>query len=160
MKRSILRFVVLVALVIPGGVVVGEQAGAAPATSHSITATDGDVVAVKAAFLGFKIRNNDMLSTDRITWGRVRTPSGLHKVDIAYDAVDHREWAIASFNLVHPASLKAEISFQDGGNFGVFNKIGSGQWFMIWSPALPLCPGEFPSVVARLWGPKMFAACS
>ncbi len=153
--------VIAIALVIEGGAVLGDDtAVAAPATSHSITASAADLAGVKAAFLQFKVRNKDMLSTDRITWGRVRTPSGLRKVDIAYDAVDHREWAIASFGLVHPASLKAEISFQDGGNFGVFNKIGAGKWFMIWSPALPLCPEDFPSVVAHLWGPKMFAVCN
>ena len=134
---------------------------AAPAeSSHFIHASSADLAGVRAAFLLFKIRNHEMLRTDRITWGRINSPYGKQKVDIAYDAADHREWAIATFGLVHPASFKAEVSFQDGGSIGVFNKIGSGKWIMIWSPALPLCAREFPSIVAHLWGPTVFAVCS
>jgi len=163
MKGSVLRIVVSVGTVVTVGIGGNghTMSAAAPReASHFIYASAGDLAGVKAAFLQFKIRNKEMLRTDRITWDSVSSPNGVRRVDIAYDAVDHREWAIASFSLVHPASLKAEISFQDGGSFGVFNKIGIGKWFMIWSPALPICPTEFPSVVAHLWGPKMFAACN
>ena len=151
----------MVAVTVAIGLSFQSMSSAAPhEVSHFVHATPADVAGVKAAFLQFKIRNKEMLSTDRISWGAIRAPNGLSKVDIAYDAADHREWAIAAFDLLHPASLKAEISFQDGGNFGVFNKVGSGKWFMIWSPALPLCPNEVPSVVAHLWGAKIFAVCN
>jgi hypothetical protein len=162
MKRSALKIVVSVGIVVTviNGVNRHAESSAAPReASHFIDATAGDLASVKAAFLHFKIRHKEMLGTDRITWDSVNSPNGWRKVDIAYDAVDHREWAIASFSLVHPSSLRAEISFQDGGSFGVFNKIGTGRWFMIWSPALPLCATDFPSVVAHLWGSKMFADC-
>ena len=163
MQQSALRVIVLVAIVV--AVMIGENRSAVSSaspreSSHFINASPGDLAGVKAAFLQFKFRNKEMLSTDRITWSRVNSPYGLKRVDVAYDAADHREWAIAAFGLVYPASLKAEISFQDGGNFGVFNKIGSGRWFMIWSPALPLCATEFPPVVAHLWGPTVFAVCN
>jgi hypothetical protein len=163
MRQPALRIIFSVAIVVT--VIIGENrntvsSASARESSHFINASPADLFGIKAAFLLFKIRNKEMLSTDRITWGRVNSPHGLQKVDIAYDAADHREWAIANFGLVHPASLKAEISFQDGGSFGVFNKVGSGKWFMIWSPALPLCATEFPSPVARAWGPTVFAVCN
>jgi hypothetical protein len=163
MNRPVLAFVAVVFIVV--ALVIGANLRtvslAAPReSSHFIYATPANVAGVKAAFLRFKIQKNEMVRTDRIVWDRINTPTGPKKVYIAYDALDDREWAIAYFSLVHPASIKAEISFQDGGSIGVFNKIGSGEWFMIWSPALPLCPGDFPSVVAHLWGPKIFAACN
>jgi hypothetical protein len=162
MKRWAQRIVVAVAMAVTVAMVADlhvVSSGASREISHFIRATPADEAEVRAAFLRFKISHKEMLSTDRIIWSRVSAPNGFTKVDIAYDAVDHREWATAAFGLVYPASLRAEINFQDGGNRGVFNKIGSGKWFMIGSPALPMCAQEFPPVVARLWGPKMFADC-
>jgi hypothetical protein len=43
---------------------------------------------------------------------------------------------------------------------GIFNQIGSGQWFMIGSPGFPLCAKDVPSVVAHLWGLKNYPACN
>jgi hypothetical protein len=115
---------------------------------------------LKAAFLKFKIQNKEMLGTDKVTWGQVISPHGPNKPVIAYDAVDHRDWAIASFGLVIPASYKAEVSFQDGGSMGIFNKIGSGKWYMTGSPGFPLCAKDVPVVVAHLWGLKNYQACN
>ena len=163
MKRWFLGFVVLVVIVV-GTIVVANRhspTGAAPpAVSHTITATPANMAELDAAFLKFKIANKEMLKTDRITWGQVISPSGPNKPVIAYDAVDHRDWAIASFNLVLPASYKAEVSFQDGGSMGIFNKVGSGKWFMTGSPGFPLCAKDVPSVVAHLWGLKNYPACN
>jgi hypothetical protein len=163
MQRLALRFgasVVIVLTLVVGANLHTASTAAAGETSHFVITTPADASNIESAFLQYKVRHGEMLTTDRVAWGEVNAPHGLNKVDIAYDAVDHRYWAIAAFDLLHPASLKAEISFQDGGNFGVFNKIGSGKWFMIWSPAIPLCPANFPAIVARFWGRRIFAACA
>ena len=161
MKRVILGIVVAVAMSVAVPVIesVDTVALGAPAVSHSIPVTTADLAAFKAAFIRFKIHYKEMLSTDRINYGRVRSLKGLVRAEIAYDAVDHREWAFANFNLVLPASMKAEISFQDGGSYGIFNRVGSGRWFMIGEPGIPLCAKEFPAVVARLWGMQKYATC-
>ena len=161
MKRALLGLVVAVAMsvAVPVTENVDTVAQAAPALSHSIPVTSADLAAFKAAFIRFKIHYKEMLSTDRIIWGRVRSLHGLVRAEIAYDAVDHREWAFANFNLVLPASMKAEISFQDGGSYGIFNRVGSGRWFMIGEPGIPLCAKKFPAVVARLWGMQKYATC-
>ena len=161
MKRVILGIVVAVAMSVMVPVIENGDAVAlaAPAVSHSIPVTTADLSALTAAFIRYKLHYKEMLSTDRIIWGRVRSRKGLVRAEIAYDAVDHREWAFANFNLVLPASMKAEISFQDGGSYGIFNRVGSGAWFMIGEPGIPLCAKEFPAVVARLWGMDTYATC-
>jgi hypothetical protein len=163
MKRWFLGLVVLAVIVVAVVVVANRHSpsGASPPkVSHTITATPANMAALKAAFLTFKIHNKEMLVTDKITWGQVISPNGPNKPVIAYDAVDRRDWAIASFNLVMPASFKAQVSFQDGGNMGIFNKIGSGKWIMTGSPGFPLCAKDVPSIVAHLWGLKNYPACN
>jgi hypothetical protein len=157
MKRAVLGCLVSITMVIT---VTVAGAAAAPETSHSVPTTTADLVDLTATFIHYKIHFKEMLSTDRVTFGRVRALHGLVRADIAYNAVDHREWALANFKLVLPASMKAEISFQDGGSYGIFNKIGAGKWFMIGEPGIPLCAKEFPSVIARLWGLDNYATCS
>jgi hypothetical protein len=163
MKRWLLGFVVLVVIVVAIVFATSSRTSpkdTRPPVSHTITATRADMAALKTAFLKFKLHYKTMASTDRITWGQLIPPSGPKVPLIAYDAVDHREWALASFNLVLPASYKAEVSFQDGGNMGIFNKDGAGQWVMTGSPGFPLCAKDVPSVVAHLWGLKNYPACN
>jgi hypothetical protein len=163
MKRWFLGFVVLVVIVVAAVVIANRHtpsAASPPAVSHTITATPANMSDLKAAFLKFKIHNKEMLSSDKIKWAQVISPNGPNKPVIAYDAVDHRDWAIASFELVLPASYKAQVSFQDGGSMGIFNKIGAGKWFMTGSPGFPLCAKDVPAVVAHLWGLKNYPACA
>src|SRR5579863_3894296 len=142
MKRAFLGLVVLV-LIAAAIVVLASRyspSGASPpAVSHTIKATSTNMAELKTAFLKFKIANKEMLSTDRIKWGQIFSPSGPNRPVLAYDALDHRYWALASFQLILPASYKAEVSFQDGGSMGIFNKVGSGKWYMTGSPGFPLC---------------------
>lgn len=163
MKRLLLGLVVLVVVAV-GLVVIATRhspsAAAPPAVSHTIRSTPAEMVALKAAFLKFKLQNKEMVSTDRITWGQLIEPHGPNQPLLAYDAIDHRYWALAAFNLVLPASYKAEVSFQDGGSMGIFNKVGAGTWYMTGSPGFPLCAKDVPSVVARLWGLKNYPACN
>ncbi len=163
MKRSFLGLVVLAVIVF--FIVRAETSHTTPTTttplvSHTIKATPANMADLKAAFLKFKIHYKAMAATDRITWGQVIQPNGPKLPVIAYDAVDHRDWAIASFNLVLPASYEANVSFQDGGNMGIFNKVGAGKWVMTGSPGFPLCAKDVPSVVAHLWGLKNYPACN
>ena len=163
MKRVLLAVVVAAVIVVVALVVTDNNRStpsAAPLASHTIRATPANMAQLKAAFLKFKLHYKNMTSTDRITWGQVVQPHGPKLPLIAYDAVDRRAWAIASFNLVLPASYKAEVSFQDGGNMGIFNKVGSGPWVMTGSPGFPLCAKDVPSVVAQLWGLKNYPACN
>src|ERR1700686_3531603 len=163
MKRVLLG-VVAAAVIVGVALVVADKnqstPSAAPLVSHTIKASTANMAQLKAAFLKFKLHYKNMTTTDRITWGQVIEPSGPNLPLIAYDAVDHRDWAIASFNLVLPASYKAEVSFQDGGNMGIFNKVGSGEWVMTGSPGFPLCAKDVPSIVAHLWGLKNYPACN
>jgi len=162
MKRAFLGLVVLAVIVVAIVIATSGQTSprdTRPLVSHTIAATTSDMAALKSAFVKFKLHYKSMKSTDRITWGQVIQPSGPDKPLIAYDAVDDRDWAIASFTLVLPASYEANVSFQDGGNMGIFNKVGNGKWVMTGSPGFPLCAKDVPSVVAHLWGLKNYPAC-
>ncbi len=163
MKRAFLGLVVVAAIVVAVVVATSNHTSprdSPPLVSHTMTANKADMAALKAAFLKFKLHYKTMVSTDRITWGQVIQPAGPKAPLIAYDAVDKRDWAIAAFNLVLPASYKANVSFQDGGNMGIFNKVGAGPWVMTGSPGFPLCAKDVPSVVAHLWGLKNYPACN
>ncbi len=155
---------VLLAVIVAGIAVVATRnspaKAAPPALSHTITATPRAMSELKTAFLAFKIHNKEMLRTDRIKWGQLISPSGPNRPLLAYDAVDHRDWALAAFQLILPASYRAEVSFQDGGSMGIFSKVGSGTWVMTGSPGFPLCAKDVPPVVAHLWGLKNYPACN
>jgi hypothetical protein len=163
MKRWFLGLVVLAAIVTA---VVDASSGTSsphstkPLVSHTIRPTRGAMGDLRSAFLTFKFHNKEMVASDRITWGQVLQPSGPNQPLIAYDAVDRRYWAIASFNLVMPASFKAQVSFQDDGNMGIFNEVSGALWIMTGSPGYPLCAKDVPSVVAHLWGLKNYPACN
>jgi hypothetical protein len=163
MKRILLGLVAAAVIVVGALVVTNKNKSspsAAPLVSHTIMATPANMAQLKAAFLKFKLHYKNMTAADRITWGQVIQPNGPKLPLIAFDAVDHRDWAIASFNLVLPASFKAQVSFQDGGNMGIFHKVGAGKWVMTGSPGFPLCAKDVPSIVAHLWGLKNYPACN
>jgi hypothetical protein len=160
MKRALPGLVVVALIIVLVVVVLERRSPPASLPSQTMTANAKTMNVLKSAFLKYKLHYKEMVSTDRIKWGQVISPNGPNKPLIAYDAVDHRSWAIASFTLILPASYKAEVSFQDGGSMGIFNQIGSGQWFMTGSPGFPLCAKDVPSVVARLWGLKNYPACN
>jgi ABC-type transport system substrate-binding protein len=162
MKRSIrvVLAIVVVAIVVAVAAVVATNhsspTAAPPLVSHTIHPTRDNDVALQLTFLTY---NKEMVSTDHVTWGQI-LQNGPHQPLIAYDALDKRTWAIASFNLVTPASYKAEVSFQDGGNMGIFYKVGVSKWIMTGSPGFPLCAKDVPKTVAQLWGLKNYPACN
>jgi hypothetical protein len=163
MKRSFLGLVVVAAIVVAVVYATGKHTSPTttqPQVSHTIRATPANMATLKSVYIAYKLHNKEMIASDRITWGQVIEPSGPKTPLIANDAVDRRDWAIAAFNLVLPASYKAEVSFQDGGNMGIFNKVAGGKWVMTGSPGFPLCAKDVPSIVAQLWGLKNYPACN
>jgi ABC-type transport system substrate-binding protein len=164
MKKStgVMLAIAVVAIAVAVTAVVATRHSsptAVPLVSHTIHPTKADDAALEATFLTYKLHDQEMVSTDRVTWGQV-LQNGPREPLIAYDALDKRIWALASFDLVTPASYKAEVSFQDGGNMGIFHKVGSGKWIMTGSPGFPLCAKDVPKTVAQLWGLKNYPACA
>ena len=134
----------------------GTLASAAP--SHVVHATNADRSVLRSTFVQFKMTSHEMATTDHITWSRVRASDSVGPL-MAYDAVDHRYWALANFNLVLPASYAATVSFQDGGSYGVFHRSAKGKWIMKGYGGVPLCPRIVPAVVAHLWHLANYPAC-
>jgi len=159
--RVVLAIVVVAIVVVVSVVVATSHSSptAPPLVSHTIHPTKADEAALESTFLSYKLHNKEMVSSDRVTWGQV-LQNGPSEPLLAYDALDRRTWAIASFNLVTPASYKAEVSFQDGGNMGIFYKVGAGKWIMTGSPGFPLCAKDVQMTVAQLWGLKNYPACN
>jgi hypothetical protein len=165
MKKStrVVLTTIVVAIVVTVVAVVATNHSSPPTTaplvSHAIHPTNDNDKALEMTFLSYKLHNKEMVSTDEVTWGQI-LQSGPRQPLMAYDALDKRTWAIAAFNLVTPASYKAEVSFQDGGNMGIFYKVGAGSWIMTGSPGFPLCAKDVPKTVAQLWGLKNYPACN
>jgi hypothetical protein len=60
----------------------------------------------------------------------------------SYVPVTKTYWATASYNPVPGAPLAVTVSFQDGGETGLFKKVGSGPWQAV--------PGTDPNYCRRL----------
>jgi len=125
-------------------------ATATPSTSKVLTATSQQKATLKAVFIHYKVATHEMKSSDRIKWTRVLAAKPAGPL-MAYDASDHRYWALANFTLVVPFSYEASVSFQDGGSMGVMYRTAKGHWVMKSLGEVPLCPSLVPSVVAHLW---------
>ena len=110
------------------------------------------------AFVAYKLRTGGMKATDHVTWAVVMNTHSTTPL-AAYDAVDHRYWALANFSLRLPASYAAEVSFQDGGSYGIFRSSDGTHWVMTSYPGVPICPSIVPAVVAHLWHLVSYGAC-
>ena len=158
---------VLAAVVVVGAVVVALVYGAGannakgppPVVSHAFHASAADEATLKATFLAYKNKNHEMAVTDKVTWTKVLDNGAVGPL-IAYDGLDHHYWALVAFNLVLPASYRAEVSFQDGGSRGIMKRARAGTWVMTGSPGFPLCAKDVPTVVAKLWGLNNYPACA
>ena len=159
--KKVLAGVVVTALIVVALVVStgSNYAEGSPPVSHSFHASAADEGALKATFLAYKIKNHEMAVTDKVAWTKV-LDNGVVGPLMAYDGLDHRYWALVAFNLVLPASYRAEVSFQDGGSMGIIQRARGGKWIMTGSPGFPLCAKVVPSVVAKLWGLKNYPACA
>lgn len=151
--------VVVVAIVATALATSHSSPTVAPLVSHTIHPTTDVKLELQLTFLTYKLHHHEIAKTDRVTWGQI-LEHGPRAPLLAYDALDKRTWAIASFNLVLPASYRASVSFQDGGNMGIFYRVGSGKWIMTGSPGFPLCAKDVNQTVARLWGLKNYPACN
>jgi hypothetical protein len=71
----------------------------------------------------------------------------------AYDPATGTYWALAHFEPSSTASLNVQVSFQDGGNFGMFRRTGAGSWQVGIAGEPPVC-GElkfYPQAVLMAW---------
>ena len=152
------RFAVLTTVGVALSLVVAPLAVVASPGSHVVTATGADKKVLKSTFIAYKLHEHAMVASDRIKWSRVRPSDPLSPL-IAYDALDHHYWALANFALVLPASYKAEVSFQDGGSYGVYVRTVSGRWRMKGYAGVPLCPSVVPAPVAHLWHLVHYGGC-
>ena len=129
-----------------------------PVVSQTLVATTHDRTMLWRTFLSYKRSHHEMAASDRFVWSRVEQKGPLAPL-VAYDALDHHIWALATFSLVLPASYVAEVAAQDGGSTAVFTRPSTGRWIMKGHAGLPLCPSAVPKVVAQLWGLKDWPAC-
>jgi hypothetical protein len=78
------------------------------------------------------------------------TPGSLY---YAYVPATNTYWAMASYDPVHTDPLVVMVSFQDGGDTGLFKKVGSAPWQVVLG-GIPLFCGEervFPQAVLEAW---------
>lgn len=77
-----------------------------------------------------------------------------HSVYYACDLSTGAYWALASFEPSSAASQRVQVSFQDGGQMGLFTKAGSGPWRVqlggVPSPCYVV--PYFPRAVLAVWG--------
>ena len=71
----------------------------------------------------------------------------------AYVPATDTYWAVASFVPTSTAAEQTLVNLQDGGDMGVFTRVGTGAWQMRSNGGIPFpCPGLLPADVSSLWG--------
>jgi hypothetical protein len=78
------------------------------------------------------------------------TPGSLY---YAYVPATETYWAMASYEPARAVPLTVQVSFQDGGETGLFKKVGSGSWQAETGGAPPFCAeiSYFPQAVLTTW---------
>jgi hypothetical protein len=123
-------------------------------TSRQLSMSTTLIATLVADFRAFKLSHDDMLASDHLVACAACGP-----ILLAYDAQDHRDFAIVSVSFTGTMSSIAQVSSQDGGNTGLFWSEPAGPW-VVWTNNLaPLCATEFPTVVARLWKLSQPGSC-
>jgi len=71
----------------------------------------------------------------------------------AYDPATNTYWAVAQFESSSTAPVGVLVSFQDGGNFGLFRRVGEARWQVRVKISPPACtePQFFPRAVLMAW---------
>lgn len=168
--RASMKLMRVVVMVAGAGIMLAACGGSSSPSTTSTTTTTAmvsQVIRVDAqvqgeltkAFSTFKIANKEMASTDTFVPAPI-SDGMLHVNSVAaYDASNKTYYALANFQLTGSPSYAAQVSFQDGGSYGIFTKTASGTWVMTGSPGFPVCPNIVPTTVASLWKLPDIPAC-
>lgn len=116
----------------------------APSGVRNLTVSSAERSKLTASFVAFKgISPADVLGTAPL-------PGSVY---YAYVPATDTYWALAEFRPSSTASLQVQVSFQDGGNYGMFRKVGSGAWQAQTPGWPPVCDEAqyFPTSVLRTW---------
>jgi hypothetical protein len=127
----------------------GQRASSAPATAQPSAAAAQDLVAstsVRSALL------KEFAAVKKLPVADI-AGSRPGSLDYGYVPSTQTYWAMASYDPAKAVPLAVTVSFQDGGETGLFKKVGSGPWQAILGSAPPYC-GElsfFPRPVLSAW---------
>lgn len=131
-------------------------------TTSAIPDTSSRVLPVSAAlrslfvadFRAYKLARGEMLASDHLVACAACGP-----ILLAYDAQDHRDYAVVSVKFTGEVSETAQVAAPDGGTTGLFWSVPAGPWIVWTNNLAPLCASEFPDVVSRLWRLSQPASC-
>jgi hypothetical protein len=119
--------------------------------SHVITVSGATKQDLLAAFIAYKKSYSAMTSQDSIAWS-TSNPYVVRSVPVeAWDATTGKYYALGLFTFSGNPSSRFGISFQDGGDYGIFIRSPGDGWVVEPFNAVPMCATIFPMVVARLW---------
>jgi hypothetical protein len=134
----------------PGSVPAASgPASSAPATAQPSASAAQDLVAgtsVRSALL------KEFAAVKKLPVSDI-AGSAPGSLDYGYVPSTQTYWAMASYEPAKAVPLAVTVSFQDGGETGLFKKVGSGPWQAILGSEPPYC-GElrfFPRPVLSVW---------
>jgi hypothetical protein len=126
----------------PSASAPSSAAGSSAVQNLVISSTEqSDLTAAFVADKGISL--SDILGADPV-------PGSVY---YAYDPATDSYWALADFKLSSTASFNAQVSFQDGGDMGLFRKTQGGPWQMQGGSLDPVCAELqfFPPAVLAAW---------
>jgi hypothetical protein len=132
----------------PAATAAASEPAAAPSPTptgvQNLVITSAEKSDLTAAFVAFKgISLSDVL-------GGAPTPGSVY---YAYDPATDTYWALAGFETSPTASMQVQVNFQDGGNMGMYRKVGTGAWQVQLGGVPPWCAEStfFPLPVLAAW---------
>jgi hypothetical protein len=139
---------------------IGESTTTTSDVSHVIGVTHSTKQQLLAAFIAYKTTYSGMTSQDAIMWSTYN-PYVVKSVPVeAWDATTRKFYALGLFTFTGKPASRLGISFQDGGDYGIFIRSPGGSWVVEPFNAVPMCSSVFPQVVATLWHFVDAGACS
>lgn len=128
--------------------------------SHVITVSGATKQQLLAAFITYKTTYSAMTRRDSITWS-MSDPYVVKSVPVeAWDATTGKYYALGLFTFTGNPSSRFGISFQDGGDYGIFIRSPGGAWVVQPFNEVPMCENIFPQVVDALWHFVQAGGCS
>ena len=125
--------------------------------TQNITPSGADRISLLEAFKAHRVAQGAMKNAETVT---ICSTCGTPAIFEAYDAAQHREYALLYTQFVGSVSYPSQVAAQDGGMTGLFWRNGSRPW-IVWTENVPgsPCASMFPAVVSTFWGLQQFGYC-
>jgi hypothetical protein len=131
------------------------SSGQSPSSTPGVSTSPTESTAIQNLLVSSAVRSQLTAAFEALKKISASDVSGTvpNSVYYAYDQATNNYWALARFLPSRTAPLDVVVDFQDGGDMGLFTKIGSGPWQVQVGGEPAVCAEKrfFPKAVLAVW---------